>query len=82
MGALAMKWRAKLVIAEPFEIKGEIIGEVVNLFWFKADNGRQFIIFPRHGIFEYIKFLIGEKVVVNMHGKEYSAAWLGVIQRI
>jgi hypothetical protein len=82
MGALAMKWRARLVIAEPFEIEEEMVGEVVNLFWFKADNGRKFIIFPRHGIFEYIKFLFGEKIVVNMHGKEPGEAWLGVIQRL
>lgn len=82
MGAFTMKWRAKLVIAEPFELEEEMVGEVVDLFWFKANDGRNFIIFPRHGIFEYIKFLAGEKVVVNMHGKEPSEAWLGVIQRL
>jgi len=81
MGAFAMKWQAKLVIFEPFEAEEEIYGEVVNLFLFKADDGRRFIIFPRYGIFEFIKFLKCGKIIVNVNEYITKNAYLGDLQR-
>ncbi len=77
-----MKWRAKMVIFEPFEAEEEIIGEVINLFWFKAEDGRVFRIDPRGGLFEFFQFFKGEKIVMIVWDIGSKIVYFGTIQRL
>jgi hypothetical protein len=80
MGETAMKWRAKLIIFEPFDAEEEIIGDLINFFWFKSEDGRVFRISPRGSLFEFIPFLKGKEIVIISWDK--WSIYLGTIKRL
>jgi len=82
-----MRTRAELIITEAFEAFEVIEGETFLLpFCFRASDGRRFLLWPRHGLFDFATwFKHGELTVEIIKGGEQTKAgkgWLGDLKRL
>ena len=78
-----MHMRARIVIIEPFEAYEVIEGKVTRLpFIFKADDGRIFSLFPRHGLFDLLNWLRRGHLVVEMKDKRTGELLRGSMNRL
>jgi len=82
-----MGTRAHLIITEAFEAFEIIEGETSYLpFVFRADDGRRFTLWPRHGLFDLATwFKQGELTVEIIKGSEQTKegkGWLGNLKQL
>jgi len=82
-----MGTRAQLIITEAFEAFEIIEGEVsFPPFSFRAGDGRRFMLWPRHGLFDLATWVKQGKLTVEIvKGGEQTRegkGWLGDLKRL